>query len=182
MTRTTREWQYCTSGGNVDYIIGEMMIARNPSITFGELADALVSADTFDTAIPQGFWRDRLDATGINISGHVVTTYGPNDFFPLTLDGALALYGPDQVGGEAKWLHRLDLVGDRIERESTYRAEGPTSRRLARIGDLGLIADQGRVLLPHEWVWPTESTRSPSTSLRGLTRSIPSRLCARRID
>ena len=70
-------YTYCSSDGNIDYPVGEQMIAKNPNITFGELADALVSADSFDTAIPQGFWRDRLDATGINISGHVVTTTDP---------------------------------------------------------------------------------------------------------
>ncbi len=112
---STLRYTYCSSDGNIDYLVGEQMIAKKPNITFGELANALVSADSFDTAIPQDFWRDRLDATGINISGHVVTTYGPNDFFPLTLDGALALYGPEQVRHDLEetiLLRRLGLAVD----------------------------------------------------------------------
>ncbi len=123
-TRSTpsRTLAYCTSDGNVDYIIGEMMIAKNPAITFGQLADALVSADSFDTAIPQGFWRDRLDTTGINISGHVVTTYGPNDFFPLTLDGALALYGPEQVRHDLEETILLRRLGLAVNQDSADMA------------------------------------------------------------
>jgi len=112
---STLRYTYCSSDGNIDYLVGEQMIAKKPNITFGKLANALVSADSFDTAIPQDFWRDRLDATGINISGHVVTTYGPNDFFPLTLDGALALYGPEQVRHDLEetiLLRRLGLAVD----------------------------------------------------------------------
>ena len=119
---STLRYTYCSSDGNVDYLVGEQMIAKKPHITFGELANALVSADSFDTAIPQGFWRDRLDATGINISGHVVTTYGPNDFFPLTLDGALALYGLDQVRHDLEETILLHGLGLAVEQDTADMA------------------------------------------------------------
>ena len=123
-------YTYCSSDANIDYLVGEQMIAKNPNITFGELANALVSADSFDTAIPQDFWRDRLDATGINISGHVVTTYGPNDFFPLTLDGALALYGPEQVRHDLEETILLRRLGLAVNQDSADMAHELLKRLL----------------------------------------------------
>ena len=82
------------------------MEALGPAVTVREALDVLgLDGPGVDTAVPQDWANKCQRATGIYPPGHVVVSYRKehNDggcfgvFLPITLDGAIALYGPDAV-------------------------------------------------------------------------------------
>ena len=96
-------WRYASSNGEVDYLRVE---ALGPDVTVREALDVLgLDGPGVDTAIPQDWANHCRQATGIYPPGHVVVSHREehNDggcygvFLPITLDGAIALYGPDTV-------------------------------------------------------------------------------------